>query len=58
MKHGKRDTACESGSNHDSADEDEVPVSSSDKMFQHAKYVLRFIFNKIFFFIFYIVESL
>lgn len=42
MKRGKRDTACESGSNHDSAHEDEIPVSSSDKMFKHAKYVLRF----------------
>lgn len=37
MKRGKRDTACKSGSNHDSAHEDEIPVSSSDKMFKHAK---------------------
>lgn len=43
MKRGKRDTACESGRTHDSVKEDGVPVSSSDRMFKHAKSVLRFI---------------
>lgn len=37
MKRGKRNTDCESGSNHDSVEEDGVPVSSSDRMFKHAK---------------------
>lgn len=37
MERGKRDTACESGSIHDSAHEDEIPVSNSDKMLKHAK---------------------
>lgn len=48
MERGKRDTACKSDSNHDSGPGDQIPVSNSDKMLKHAKYVLRFIIDKTF----------
>lgn len=43
MRRGKRTAACKSSSNQETADENELPGSSSDKMVEQSKYVLKFI---------------